>query len=170
MLNDGLNITKFLIPGDLYVSTDPAVFKTVLGSCIALCVHDSRLKSGGMNHFIYAESNGKSGSDSYGDISCENLIQKMITSGSRKKDLTVRIFGGASSFIRTPIYSPGNNNIRIAKKIINNWRIPVIEEDLGGCFGRTIVFSTDSDRIILKKLTSCMGSCPSDKKCDKNNQ
>ncbi len=170
MLNDGLSITKFLVPGDLCVSPDPAVYKTVLGSCISLCIHDKKLKSGGMNHFIYAESKGKSASDSYGDVSCDNLIQKMISSGSKKEDLTVRIFGGASSHNGTQIFSPGISNIKVAKEIIKKWRIPILEEDLGGCIGRTIVFETAMDRVIVKNLQNCLRSCPSDRKCDKKNQ
>lgn len=170
MMYDGRTITKFLIPGDLVVSRGPAVYKTVLGSCIALCIHDCKLKSGGMNHFIYAESHNKVKSDSYGDVSCDKLIREMIKSGSKKEDLRVRIIGGASSHNGTQIYSPGISNIAIVKKVLKNWEIPIMEEDLGGSYGRTLVFITESNKVIVKKLSNPMRSFSSDKKCDINNQ
>jgi chemotaxis protein CheD len=165
MIKSELTITKFLIPGDLCISTEPAVYKTVLGSCIAICLFDRIRRAGGMNHFIYADSKGKYFNDSYGDISCENLIRKMINSGSRKEDLTARIYGGSSSQNGTQVFSPGIKNIEVAKTILQKWNIPILTEDLGGCYGRTITFQTESDQVTVRKLPSCLRNCSHDKKC-----
>ena len=38
--------------GDCYVSTEPAVIYTVLGSCVAVCLFDPVRRIGGMNHIL----------------------------------------------------------------------------------------------------------------------
>ena len=47
--------TIYVKLGELGVSKEPAVIKTVLGSCISVCVYDSRLKCGGLCHFNLPE-------------------------------------------------------------------------------------------------------------------
>jgi chemotaxis protein CheD len=41
-----------VLQGEYYVSHEDLVIMTVLGSCIAACLWDSRMRVGGMNHFM----------------------------------------------------------------------------------------------------------------------
>mgnify|MGYP001765388600 FL=1 len=41
-----------ILPGEFFVSTEPMVVYTVLGSCISACIRDPIAGVGGMNHFI----------------------------------------------------------------------------------------------------------------------
>src|SRR5690606_1421224 len=41
-----------VLPGEYFVSNENLVIMTVLGSCIAACLWDSRVRVGGMNHFM----------------------------------------------------------------------------------------------------------------------
>lgn len=44
-----------VIQGDFAISDGPqVVLTTVLGSCIAVCLHDRNRRIGGMNHFLLA--------------------------------------------------------------------------------------------------------------------
>lgn len=43
-----------VLPGEYFVSDENLVIMTVLGSCIAACLWDSRSRVGGMNHFMLA--------------------------------------------------------------------------------------------------------------------
>jgi chemotaxis protein CheD len=46
-------VVATLHPGDYYVAaTDGELIGTVLGSCVSACIRDSRLRIGGMNHFM----------------------------------------------------------------------------------------------------------------------
>lgn len=154
-----MNITEYLKPGDLYVSKEPALYKTVLGSCISICLHDRRLKTGGINHFIYASAGKGNSSDFYGDISSENLIRKMLDSGSKLNDLVACVIGGATGFSISPTESPGSRNIKVACAILEKWRIPIIESDIGGKTGRILIFYTESNEIIVEKIKTTVGSC-----------
>ena len=42
----------YLHPGQVFVSPDPAVVTTILGSCVAVCVFDPVLRVGGTNHYL----------------------------------------------------------------------------------------------------------------------
>src|SRR5438045_940764 len=42
----------YLLPGQLYASAEPCQIKTILGSCVAICLWDKRRGAGGMNHFL----------------------------------------------------------------------------------------------------------------------
>ena len=41
-----------ILPGEYFVSREPMVVYTVLGSCISACVRDPIAGVGGMNHFM----------------------------------------------------------------------------------------------------------------------
>ncbi|MEI6986387.1 MAG: chemotaxis protein CheD, partial [Rhodospirillaceae bacterium] len=44
--------TRNLLPGDIYCDRTPQYLGTVLGSCVAVCLWDSQLRFGGMNHYL----------------------------------------------------------------------------------------------------------------------
>lgn len=41
-----------ILPGEFFVSREPMVVYTVLGSCISACIRDPIIGAGGMNHFM----------------------------------------------------------------------------------------------------------------------
>ena len=85
----------FLYPSSLFVSKEPYVVKTILGSCVAICIWDKRLKIGGMNHYMLPNWNGNDlASPKYGNIAIDKLINKLLLLGSKKEDLIAKIFGG----------------------------------------------------------------------------
>lgn len=153
---------KFLYPGDVHVSKSKMHLKTVLGSCIAVCLYDGKLKRGGMNHFVHAYSNGEKKGNKYGDISMTELINSLLESGSSCTDLIASVYGGASGHWNSSIEPPGSLNKKIALKILGDYGIPVISEDTGGCFGRTVIFNTESNEISVEKLQSCLRQCSRD--------
>ena len=38
--------------GGVHASSEPTLIKTLLGSCVAVCLWDPRVQVGGMNHFL----------------------------------------------------------------------------------------------------------------------
>ena len=51
-----------VLPGEYFVSSEDLVIMTVLGSCIAACIWDGKMRIGGMNHFMLPEGDGADGS------------------------------------------------------------------------------------------------------------
>src|SRR6188768_1151183 len=81
----------FLFPSTLFADRRSHKVQTILGSCIAVCLFDDRLKFGGINHYMMPWWNGKDlPSPKYGDIAVDRLIEKMIALGSVKQNLSAK--------------------------------------------------------------------------------
>lgn len=153
------------MPGDLCIATSPALYKTVLGSCISVCLYDTRLRRGAMNHFMFSEAQTESEDNRYGNISMNNMIRGMIESGSSLRDLSASVYGGASGNSSAQD-SPGSRNIKVAKNLLKNYGIPIDREITGGCFGRKLQFNTETNEMSVVDLDNCLRQCGM-KKCDR---
>lgn len=133
----------FLYPGQLYVSRQPAVITTILGSCAALCLWDSRKKIGGMNHYLLPE-----GTDSgpnrlrYGNVANPALLNELLALGCDIQNLHAKVFGGSSAFAANPLQSVGTRNAQLAEEFLRNAGIRLVAKDVSGRHGRKLVFHT----------------------------
>jgi len=145
----------FLYPSSLFVSKDPYVVKTILGSCVAICIWDKRLKIGGMNHYMLPNWNGNDlASPKYGNIAIDKLISRLFSLGSKKEDLIAKVFGGGDMLEgkQGNSYLIGERNIRVARILLEERNIPVVASSTGGKRGRKILFFTDSGEVRHKLL------------------
>ncbi|MBN2521264.1 MAG: chemotaxis protein CheD [Bacteroidales bacterium] len=150
----GQNSMYYLYPAALYASTEPMYIHTILGSCVAICLWDSVLKIGGMNHYMLPLWNGQGlASPKYGNIAVNKLYEKMIAMGSSHKNLKAKIFGGSDVLGNNGnFFSIGERNIEIAKTLLHEYNLPVISSDLGGQQGRKIRFYTYTGEVNLKYI------------------
>ena len=74
--NDAVKV----LPGEYFVTADDMLVMTVLGSCIAACIYDPRVRVGGMNHFMLPEGGADSGGR-YGSYAMELLINELVKMG-----------------------------------------------------------------------------------------
>ena len=142
----------FLYPAALFASKTPYMVTTILGSCIAVCMHDPILKIGGINHFMLPLWNGQGlASPKYGNIAIERLLEKMISLGCLKGNLQAKIFGGGE-VIQTSVtqFNIGARNIKLAMEMLDELKIPVKGQSVGGKLGRKIIFNTDTFEIKQK--------------------
>jgi len=148
--------THFLYPSTIQVSQEPLKIITVLGSCIAICLHDPGEKIGGMNHYMLPLWNGQGlASPKYGNIAVEKLIQKMMDIGCKKNNLMAKVFGGSEILVnKHSLFNIGMRNIQFAHEILNKYNIPVVSCDTGGKYGRKISFNTYSGEVILNHIKS----------------
>jgi chemotaxis protein CheD len=153
-LNTAVEVYRYhLTPGNLFTCGDQAMISAVLGTCVAVCLHDRRLKIGGMNHFQYPKS-GLFGSPSneYGDVAITALINKLCRMGSRKEDLEAQIFGGGElSGVSRWGGGTGVKNVKIARKILKKNGINIVSEDVGGSKGRRLIFHTGTNEALVMK-------------------
>ncbi|MBF0293291.1 MAG: chemotaxis protein CheD, partial [Nitrospinae bacterium] len=42
----------FVLPGEIAVTKQPSVIATLLGSCVAVCLYNTKGQYGGMNHYM----------------------------------------------------------------------------------------------------------------------
>ena len=137
----------FLYPGTLFASKNSYQIITILGSCVAVCLWDSVQEIGGMNHFLLPLWNGHGlASPKYGNIAIEKLIDKMISIGSKKRNLQAKIFGG-SNVLSLSQFFVGKRNIEIAKELLEENSILIVGQSVGGELGRKIYFNTQTGRV-----------------------
>ena len=147
-------LQHFLYPSTLFASRDPYVVRTILGSCIAVCLYDPVLKIGGINHFMLPNWNGNDlVSPKYGNIAIEKLIERMLYLGSRKENLQAKIFGGGDMIASAKsTLHIGERNIKVAQMMLAEYNIPIIASSVGGTRGRKIIFSTSTGEVRHKLL------------------
>lgn len=136
----------YLLPGQLHVSAVPCQIKTILGSCVSICLWDKRRSTGGMNHFLLpCCAEGQRTSLRYGDEAIRELIERMLALGCRQPNLRAKIFGGGAILTNRDCYarSLGAQNVAFALSLMKRARIPVIAQETGGPAGRKVIFNTD---------------------------
>ncbi len=142
--------------GGVFASHEPAVVRTVLGSCIAVCLLDPFALVGGMNHFMLPESSsGEAVSARYGVHAMELLINNCMKIGADRSRLQAKVFGGGHVLrIRESDDNVPQRNIRFALQFLETEGIAILAQDVGGYAAREVFFFTDSGRILLKRLAS----------------
>lgn len=139
----------YLYPSNLFVSTERHIISTILGSCVGICLYNSRLQFGGMNHYMLAFWNGNGlASPRFGNIANEKLLHELVRIGSAKMHLIAKVFGGANQ--TTSYNDVGVRNVQIAFEFLDQAGIPVMGKSVGGEIGRKITFDTYTGEVRMK--------------------
>lgn len=127
--------------------------RTVVGTGVSVCIWDHDLLSGVMSNFVYARPKpGETSTMMFGDTSTLNAINMMIRRGSKVEHLIAQVLGGSRG---EDIWDKtGFENITVARKILQEHRIPIYSEDVGGRMGRKIVFNVYNGHIAVVKVHS----------------
>ena len=116
-----------------------------LGSCVGVCLYDRGKKVAGMAHIVLPDAGH--GTDQknpykYAGPGIQTLIREMEMLGAKRGKLTAKIAGGANMFRGAGgKWEIGKQNINAVKKALREFQIPVIAEDTGSHYGRTILLS-----------------------------
>lgn len=144
------NIVIYLKPGEIYASCDDIVIKTVLGSCISICLHDKINQVGGANHYMLPLNKSENNDPcNYGDVAIPALIDAVLSEGGNKKYLVSQIIGGSCTHPNSTI-DVGSQNITIARLQLAKYGIPILREEVGGTTGRVIRFFPKSNELEVK--------------------
>lgn len=143
----------YVHPGHVFVSPEPVEAMTVLGSCVAVCLWDARLRLGGINHFLLPESGSADSSARFGRGAIVRLIDELGYLGSRKTDLSAKLFGGAAVIeaFRSGVHL-GTRNVEVARQVLEEYGIPIVAEDVLGSRGRKLIFHTGSGVALIRLI------------------
>lgn len=131
-----------VVQGEFHVSADPTVvFTTILGSCVAACLHDPVTRVGGMNHFLLPGGDGEgepAGGVRYGVHAMELLVNGLLRAGARRDRLEARLFGGARML--EGLTDVGHQNADFAERFLRQEHIALSGASLRGERGRRVQF------------------------------
>ena len=144
-----------ILPGEFFVSREPMVVYTVLGSCISACIRDPIVGVGGMNHFMLPEPK-EAAHDSwgestrYGSYAMESLINEILKRGGLKRRLEIKLFGAGKIYEGN--IDVGANNAKWVIGYLKSEGLAAIKTDLGDVFPRKVYYFTDSGRVLMKRI------------------
>jgi len=131
-----------------------------LGSCVAAALYDTETRMGGLCHIMLPSSSRARASGNpkkFADLCISEMLKDMEGRGCQVGRIVAKIAGGARMFDlpnKEKSSSIGERNrdavlIELAKR-----RIPLIGEDTGGNYGRTIEFHTGNGDMLVRSLRS----------------
>ena len=128
----------FLLPGELHCSREPIEYTTLLGSCVAVCLYNRKLHFGGMNHFMLSHPpEDETPCGKYGDYSTELLIRMMKKEDLNLTNIDATVIGGGNVTGHLTMGTGiGANNIIMARDILNNYNLRIVNTSTGSDFVR----------------------------------
>lgn len=144
-----------ILPGEFFVSKEPMVVYTVLGSCISACIRDPLIGVGGMNHFMLPEPKDMAHdswgeSTRYGSFAMESLINEILKRGGLKSRLEVKLFGAGRIYEGN--IDIGARNVQWVLGFLKTEGLAAAKTDLGDVSPRKVYYFTDSGRVLVKKI------------------
>jgi len=143
---------------DLNIAKNGDVLVTyALGSCVGICLYDSRFKIAGLSHIMLPSSEGFNAAakqeGKFADTAIRKLLQLMAREGAMQSRLTAKIAGGAQMFAgvsNSSLSNIGSRNVMAVKAELMKLRIPVVAEDTGKDYGRTQFFYSEDGKMTIK--------------------
>jgi chemotaxis protein CheD len=135
--------TVYLAPGQLVVTPEPCLLTTVLGSCVAVVLHDPVRRIAGMNHFLLpGTGESRSGSYRYAEPSLDRLAHELELLGCRVSELRAGVFGGARVLVGiSDLLHLGESNVEASFAWLRARAIPVFARDVLGDRARRLKFN-----------------------------
>ncbi|MEC0231544.1 MULTISPECIES: chemotaxis protein CheD [Paenibacillus] len=145
---------------DLNVAHQSGVLKTTgLGSCVGVTLYDSRVKVAGMAHVMLPSSEiareGSLNIAKYADTAIPELISRMEKLGAMVSRLEAKLAGGAQMFAfagNNDTMRIGPRNVESCKDMLNKYKIPILAEDTGANYGRTIEFLSETGILVIRSV------------------
>lgn len=131
-----------------------------LGSCVGIVLYAPYAKVGGISHAMLPDVNdakkeSRGNPAKFVNTAVEALLSEMMEAGAGIKYIKAKLAGGANMFpdISTED-SPhiGRRNTDAARLYLKRVKIPIVAEDVGGSFGRTIILDTATGKLKVKSF------------------
>ncbi len=149
---------RVIRPGEWAVE-DTRPIATLLGSCVAVCLFDSGIPVGGMNHFMLPKMNsGKHAEEDMllaGDACMEALLNALLNRGAAKHRIQAKAFGGGTVIeSNKQLLTIGRRNVEFAQQWLERERIPLVASNFLGPWARKILFLPENGDAYCKRMTS----------------
>ncbi len=142
---------------DMKADKQPVELVTSVGSCIAICLYDSKYKCGGLAHIMLPNSAIAPHEllpSKYADTAVPALAKLIRKTSGRTSALCAKIAGGANMFpnLKNNTLNIGAKNIDAVKIALNKDGIRLLGEDVGGNGGRRINFNLGTGLATVKRF------------------
>ena len=128
-----------------------------LGSCVGIALRDKNNKVGGLAHIMLPDSTviaNQTNVAKFADTGIIELLKQMEKLGAVKRNVVAKIAGGATMFAmssRTNL-NVGERNVEAVKAKLKELGIPILAEDTGLNYGRTVIFYPETGDYVIKAV------------------
>lgn len=131
---------------DMKAENRPIKLVTSVGSCVAICLHDSKNKCGGLAHIMLpnsAISPQELLPSKFANTAVPALVKLIRKITVNPSALSAKIAGGANMFpnMKNNALNIGAKNVEAVKEALKEHKIKLIAEDVGGSHGRRVTFN-----------------------------
>lgn len=127
-----------------------------LGSCVGVCLYDTKTHIAGMVHILLpykGASLNPHNEFKFADSGICKLLEIMLLKGAQKHHIIAKIAGGAEMFkMQSDQEGVGKRNIKAVREVLRHLRVPLIGEDIGNTFGRSIWFDPINGSLKIKTV------------------
>lgn len=148
----------FVMPGEAHFAQQPAILKTILGSCVGITFWNRRTGVGALCHGVLPK-HPDTGADHYRyvDSAIRGVLTQLENLGIRRSEIDVKVFGGAdviSNLGHTRGQATvGRQNWETALDVLQNEDLRVTAKDIGGATGRALRFHTGSGAVFIRRIS-----------------
>lgn len=142
--------------GDMKLTRgDGRIITYALGSCIGIAFYDPGLHLGALLHIMLPVMNNPADPNifKYADTGIRETIRKLTAFGMLKRRTVAKIAGGAKMFEisgNADFGNIGQRNAQSVKQILKEEGIPIISEDTGGTYARTMVLDVMNGDVTIR--------------------
>jgi len=130
-----------------------------LGSCVCLALWDATTAIGGLAHIVLPDSRRYRWQDRPGmfaDRAPVAVLAAMRQLGGRRAKIVAKVVGGANLFVssagdREPLLQIGRRNIEAVSSALRRLGLPIVGEDVGGTYGRSVEFCVMDGRLRVRR-------------------
>ena len=144
---------------DLNICKSPDGLTTLgLGSCVGIALRDPITKVGGLAHIMLPDSTAikdNTNIQKFADTGIVELVNRIIFAGGSKSRLVAKIAGGAQMFAfqnKSSLIKVGEKNVMAVKKKLEELNIPILAEDTGENYGRTVIFYPETGDFVIRAV------------------
>ena len=125
---------------------------------VGIALHDSFSKVSGLAHIMLPYRSQALNSENkakFADTAIGELLSEMLKLGASKARISAKIAGGAQMFAfnsTSELMNIGKRNVQATKEILWHHRLPLIAEDTGGTYGRTIELHSQTGLLLIKTI------------------
>ena len=144
---------------DLNVCVSPDSITTLgLGSCVGIALRDPVTKIGGLAHVMLPDSTticNNTNIPKFADTGIEELVRQVVAKGANRGRLVAKIAGVAQMFefqSKNEMVRVGERNVEATKKKLAQLKIPILAEDTGKNYGRTVIFYPETGDFVIRAV------------------
>ncbi|MEW6288983.1 MAG: chemotaxis protein CheD [Thermodesulfobacteriota bacterium] len=149
----------WLHPGDLFLSREPKLVTTILGSCVTVCLFHPVHRAGAMCHCLLpvGDHDGENRGYRYVDSTLPRMMKALKEAGLPLQGMQAKLFGGAIMTAKSAPASGaslrvGPANVDMARNVLKSLGIPLVAECVGGHKGYKLFFNSGSGDVYLSRL------------------